>query len=49
MSSDSSDSIGCAIWVFGIILLIVLFAGEPDLHDAIMHYLTNGNPESLSK
>ena len=29
-------------FVIGVVLLIILFAGEPDLHDAILYWLTNG-------
>jgi len=28
-----------AALILGIVLLIILFGGEPDLHDALMHYL----------
>jgi hypothetical protein len=27
--------------ILGIILLIILFYGEPDIHDAIINYLMN--------
>jgi len=28
-----------AALILGIVLLIIFFGGEPDLHDALMHYL----------
>jgi len=28
-----------AALIIGIVLLIIFFGGEPDLHDALMHYL----------
>ena len=39
MSDSSDDSIGCAIIVVAVVFLIVMFAGEPDLHDAIVQRL----------
>lgn len=33
--------VGIVFWFF-VLVLIVLFAGEPDIHDAIIHYLMKG-------
>lgn len=39
MAGDSYKvNIGCLPIILGIILLFVLFAGEPDLHDAMINY-----------
>ena len=32
--------VGVAFWLF-VLVLIIFFAGEPDIHDAIIHYLMN--------
>jgi hypothetical protein len=34
-----SDNFASAIWGLIILAFIILFAGEPDIHDAILEYI----------